>query len=176
MRKIYYFIFLCIALPSFLAGCNKDEAESEPVTPALTPMHQMYNLCYQEELEIIILWTWDARRTSGKVWQRCRQTLTLDGTRHRHGNPRKRHGISRLLCYAEGLGSLQAGRTIRTVVNIKRWAGILLGKSAHYVSISTPRSAKENDLSKSQSFFLHSLVRYLGFFLYLRNQIIKNLW
>ncbi len=43
MRKIYYFIFLCIALPSFLAGCNKDEAESEPVTPALTPMHKMYN-------------------------------------------------------------------------------------------------------------------------------------
>jgi hypothetical protein len=28
MRKIYYFIFQCIALPSFLAGCNKDEAES----------------------------------------------------------------------------------------------------------------------------------------------------
>ena len=22
MRKIYYFTFLCIALPSFLAGCN----------------------------------------------------------------------------------------------------------------------------------------------------------
>ena len=43
MRKIFYIIFLCIALPSFLAGCNKDEAEPEPVTPALTPMHQMYN-------------------------------------------------------------------------------------------------------------------------------------
>ena len=43
MRKIFYFIFLCIALPSFLAGCNKDEAESEPVIPALTPMHKMYN-------------------------------------------------------------------------------------------------------------------------------------
>ena len=43
MRKIYYFIFLCIALPSFLAGCNKDEAEAELVTPALTPMHKMYN-------------------------------------------------------------------------------------------------------------------------------------
>jgi len=43
MRKIYYFIFLFIALPSFLAGCNKDEAEAELVTPALTPMHKMYN-------------------------------------------------------------------------------------------------------------------------------------
>ncbi len=47
-----------------------------------------------------------------------RAALALDSPRHRHGHPRKRYGVVRLLRHAARLGTLPPRRTIRKVVNL----------------------------------------------------------